>query len=180
MDNMSKKTKKVRAKRKSAEEMLAETNAKAQALEAKIALKKVLNNPAVIQLQTKLDELTKTAIEYQKGFGNGPQSFDTRRLTHQLWVDEIRAQQAFAKVALDGINDQRDYLRNQINDLARSITTGLSGPKLDELVLVMLDDIPELDGNAVADTQATLNEAIAARQAHTLEKKMPKKARKAL
>ena len=85
------KKKKTRAKRKTAEQMLAETNAKAKALEEKIAMKSTMDNPQVLVFTALLEDLTKQTIEYQKGFGNGPQSFETRRLTHQLWVEEIDA-----------------------------------------------------------------------------------------
>jgi len=173
------KKKKTRAKRKTAEEMLAETNAKAKALEEKIAMKQVMDNSQVMVFTALLEDLTKQTIEYQKGFGNGPQSFETRRLTHQLWVDEIDAQRAYAEVALDNISNQRDYLKSEIASLAREIVNGLNGPKLDELCVVITQNIPALDEAAVAEAKANLDSATATRQAHTLQKKMPKKARKA-
>ena len=173
------KKKKTRAKRKTAIEMLAETNAKAKALEEKIAMTQVMDNPQVLVFKALLEDLTKQTIEYQKGFGNGPQSFETRRLTHQLWVDEINAQRAYAEVALDNIGNQRDHLKTEIASLAREIVNGLNGPKLDELCVVITQNIPALDEAAVTAAKTILDAATATRQEHTLQKKMSKKTKKA-
>jgi hypothetical protein len=173
------KKKKTRAKRKTATEMLAETNAKAKALEERIAMTQVMDNPQVLVFKALLEDLTKQTIEYQKGFGNGPQSFETRRLTHQLWVDEINAQRAYAEVALENIGYQRDYLKTEISSLAREVVNGLNGPKLDELCVNITQNIPALDEAIIAESKAVLDHATRTRQDHTLQKKMSKKTRKA-
>jgi|2_EtaG_2_1085320.scaffolds.fasta_scaffold01183_8 hypothetical protein len=177
---MAKTAKKTRAKRKTVQQMLDETQAKERKLKARIALKKVMDNPAIKTLQNSLDELTKKTIEFQKGFGSGPQSFRSRIEGKQLWIAQIEAEAEFAEVGLDALSEQRDYLKTEIGHVATAITEGITGVELDHLVSVVLSNIPTIDDENVAGARANLEAATTDRLVFTKLKKMSKKAKEAI
>lgn len=172
-------TKKSRAKRKSAPEQIAFQKAKLAKMEARESLKDARDNPALSPLVDVLDTLTKQSIEYTKGFGSGPQSFDARIMSKQLWIDEIDAQRAFAVVALDGLKTQQAFVKDALGVVATDIANGASTSTVKSAVAEAIADIPPLDEDATAEAQKNLNDLTALRKAYTFNKKLSKKAQEA-
>ena len=170
--------KKQRAKRKTVRELLEIDRAKVAEREAKLAMEEAKDDPRLETLINLLDEKKKTSIEYTKGFGNGPQSFASRIEAHQLWIDEIQAEQSFAAVANDLLKDQTAYLKEQIGLVATDIVKGLDGADLDEVIATVMENIPTSEHGEVREAELVMLQAKTLRQAIAAEKKKPKRAKK--
>ena len=98
--------------RRSPEEIIAATTAKLEAMKLKQAVKDAKDHPVASLISDQIATVEKTEREAKKGFGDGPQSFDSRIRSHELWIDEINAA---ADVALD----VAQYERNAFNVIKR-------------------------------------------------------------
>ena len=83
--------------RRSPEEIIAATTAKLEAMKLKQAVKDAKDHPVASLISDQIATVEKTEREAKKGFGDGPQSFDSRIRSHELWIDEINAAADVAK-----------------------------------------------------------------------------------
>ena len=171
---MSKK--KARAKRRSAPEMLLALKEKEAHIEAKINAEKAANHPAVKRLTKELDGIKSTLIEASKGFGKGPQSFDQRLLSKQLWVDEINAQITYATIMRDDLHAQADHLKYEIGNISTLIVNGETPEKVEEETNNALESIPAAS-ESVNNAYALWMLATQDRKEFTQQKKLSKKAK---
>ena len=88
-------------KQRTPQEIIAETEAKLARLQVRAAKQEAKSNPAVADLQERLDTINKDIREAQKGLGSGPQSFDARIEKHQVWIDKIELQRLEAQELLE-------------------------------------------------------------------------------
>ena len=173
------KSKKSRAKKRSASEMISAKNAEVAKLQNREAMEKAADNPQVKSLNVVLGDLTKQIIEFQKGFGKGPQSFANRILGKQVWIDVINAEAAFARIGLAGVQAQRDFLKTNIASLASAVVEGRKAAELKVLAETIVENIPTLDEGDMQDAKNALDAAVALREKFTKDKKMSAKQKKA-
>ena len=88
-------------KQRTPQEIIAETEAKLARLQVKAAKQEAKSNPAVADLQARLDDITKDIREAQKGLGDGPQSFNARIEKHEVWINKIEDQRTEAEELLE-------------------------------------------------------------------------------
>jgi len=112
-------------KRRSAEEILAELAQKQQRLQERAKLDSAKANPALLPVVSALHGLNKAIAVNQRQFANGPQSFESRRKAHQLWLAEIDAAEAFATNELQELQADKEYLVSVINTIATDLVGGL-------------------------------------------------------
>ena len=114
----------VERKRRTPEEIIADHEAKLSRLRAQQAMKDAEANPSLAPVLESLDEVDKQIREAQKGFGSGPQSFEIRRQSHQLWVDEINAAEELASVTLENAQAMKEEIRNALSSFTLRIAEG--------------------------------------------------------
>lgn len=168
--------KKTRAKRATALELLEKDRKKVAEREAKIAFDEAKNDPRLAKVVDLLESKKKQTIEFTKGFGNGPQSFASRIEAHQLWVDEIEAEQRYASTSLELLKEQISYLKTTIGTVASDIAKGAEINVEEEIDSIELN-LPSGSDEVVAAEQDMIH-AKAIRQEIAKAKKQPKRAKK--
>ena len=159
-------------KRRTPEEIIADHEAKLSRLRAQQAMKDAEANPSLAPALECLTEVDKAIREAQKGFGSGPQSFEVRRQSHQLWVDEIDAAQQLAIVTLERSRTLREKIRTTLADFTTCIAEGEE--VMADAVTLALEEIT-WDSEAVEEATANLAHAKQARVGFNETKRAPKR-----
>ena len=89
-----------------------------------------------------------------RNFAKGPQSFETRQQQHKLWLDEIEAGIAVARLTIDHYNEQKKKLLTAMGDLATNIRNGgiVTPSQVDSLLCDAFEP-----SDALVDARSTLN-----------------------
>ena len=103
------------------QEIIAETEAKLARLQVRAAKQEAKTNPAVADLQERLDTINKDIREAQKGLGTGPQSFDARVEKHQVWIEKIEAQRTEAEELLESSEAEKDSVMAEIQSVISAL-----------------------------------------------------------
>jgi len=139
MSNTNKRT------RRSPLELLTAQQEKLNALAAKVAQQTNADNPAIVALNEALNGLTKEIIGAQRMFSKGPQNLAQRRLSHELWISEINAQEIVAKATLDWAQNAKDDLaivrERVLTQLSKGEPVNLASVK-DGITLHLSKDAP--------------------------------------
>ena len=110
--------------RRPADVLLAELQAKQQKLMVKSKLEQAKANPILLPLLSALADINKGIAINQRQFANGPQSFDSRRKQHELWLAEINAAEYASQIARQDLNGDKSYLTGAIQSIADRISAG--------------------------------------------------------
>jgi len=108
-------------KQRTPQEIIAETEAKLARLQVRAAKQEAKTNPAVADLQERLDTINKDIREAQKGLGSGPQSFDARVEKHQVWVEKIEAQRTEAEELLESAEAEKASVMEEIQTVISAL-----------------------------------------------------------
>ena len=87
-------------KQRTPAELIAETQAKLEKLQVRMAKQDAKSNPELAPLFDALDDQRKVIREAKKGLGEGPQSFESRIAKHERWIDKIIEERSSAKADL--------------------------------------------------------------------------------
>jgi len=159
-------------KRRTAQEIAAEYEQKAQEARNKAAAAEAKDHESLKPIFDEIDRISTDLLDAKKGFRDGPQSFANRIEAKLLWISQIRAEEAYARSAQNMLETQRDYLKDQIGKLAADI---VAGKKVDSKVTKTLENLPvdETVENLRQDYLAAEND----RKSFTSYVKLPKKMR---
>ena len=128
--------------RRSPQEILAAKEADLVNAKARAAVDAQMSHPLVANLSGLINNVSKARTDAKKGWnGNPAQTFANRRISHELWLDEIQAEQelALAQIALsDFIGPQYRDLRN---DVAKMLSEGNSPESVSKELAIGEDTI---------------------------------------
>ena len=129
-------------KRRTDEELLAATKAKAERQAARIAAKSAKTNPLLAPLADARDYLNKKIATLTRGFSIGPQSYESRIAQHELWIAEIRASAKFAEIDLEHLRKNRDMVNAAIDRFSTEIANGKvpSKQEIDDAMTLNVSD----------------------------------------
>ena len=139
--------------RRTPEEMIAEAKAKIERLEAKRVMDEAESHPDLADALEALESITKEMVDANKGLGTGPQSFDTRIESHSLWIDEIDAAKAVAKIQVEDGKVIAHAIRSVIGGFAAKIANGQSVTKeevKEATIAAKVENISEEYDNALS------------------------------
>ena len=111
-------------KRRTPAEIIQDLQAKQAKIQAKLLLSESASNPALDPLVSILKKADREILNFGKGFQNGPQSFQARRESHELWLAEIDAAEAYAEAALGFYKNLKSEVKSAIEDIAQALTKG--------------------------------------------------------
>ena len=110
--------------RKNPAQMIRLMEEKLRTMKENQAFKEARNHPLAQPVVARLNDILKQEREYKKGLGKGPQSFDARINSHELWIKEILALKAEAKCYIRFLSDIKTSLNETLDDLAEEIAAG--------------------------------------------------------
>ena len=165
-----------RRKRRSAAEMIEARQAELNKLQIRAAMETAKSDPILAPVVDKLAQLAKDELNAKKGFGSGPQSFETRKKSHQLWLDEIGFQEAYAQILLEQIEDTKGELKSLLATFVDSITQGEEVEAESVAMAVTYLETNTQRTDALRNAEAAVAQAQIERENFNREKRMPKSA----
>ena len=134
--------------RRSAQELIEESEARLAKLREKAALDQAKQSPELAPIVDAIKENSAAITESQRGLGAGPQSFESRAAKHEAWLEEINAAEDLAELVLAQAQERKEYLSSALATLSQSI---LEGNDVSIDILETLANIPMSD--ALEDAQ---------------------------
>jgi len=128
--------------RRSAQELIEESEARLAKLREKAALDQAKQSPELAPIVEAIQENAAAITESQRGLGSGPQSFESRAAKHEAWLEEINAAEDLAELILAQAQERKDYLSSALASLSQSI---LDGNDVSVDILETLANIPTSD-----------------------------------
>ena len=110
--------------RRSAQELIEESEARLAKLREKAALDLAKQSPELAPIVDAIKENSAAITESQRGLGSGPQSFESRAAKHEAWLEEINAAEDLAELILAQSQERKDYLSSALASLSQSILDG--------------------------------------------------------
>ena len=159
--------------RRSPEEIIAATTAKLEAMKLKQAVKDAKDHPVASLISQQIETVEKAEREAKKGFGDGPQSFDNRIKSHEMWIDEISAASEVAKLAIEQASTIKDNLRELLSNVTADIANGVDVDISD--VQVSVDEACLVESESLDEATVALDIAQYERNAFNILKRQPKK-----
>jgi len=122
--------------RRSPSELLDAQQAKLQSLAVRAAKEQANSNPEISRIVAAISDLSGMITAQQRNFAKGPQSFENRRQSHKLWLDEIDRAEELARVKIEWFQGQKQILQEQLNSMAAKVAAGevLSPAAVDALI----------------------------------------------
>ena len=158
---------KPRAQRRSAEEIIAEQEAKLEARKAKLVMKSATEDDRLSSVAQALENAEKDLLKTRQGLSEGPQSFSSRRKSHELWIDEIDAAEDYARESEDSLKDRVSYFKKSLQTLAAQVANGTFDP---DTVETFFENAPTPPASVI-DAETRFIQANSARKNHTDAKK---------
>ena len=140
--------------RRSAQELIEESEARLAKLREKAALEQAKQSPELAPIVDAIKENSAAITESQRGLGAGPQSFESRAAKHEAWLEEINAAEDLAELVLAQAQERKDYLTSALSTLSQSI---LEGNDVSIDILETLASIPVSD--ALEDAKIKYDQA---------------------
>jgi len=128
--------------RRSAQELIEESEARLTKLREKAALDQAKQSPELAPIVDAIKENSAAITESQRGLGAGPQSFESRAAKHEAWLEEITAAEDLAELILAQAQERKEYLSSALATLSQSV---LEGNDVSVDILETLANIPMSD-----------------------------------
>ena len=128
--------------RRSAQELIEESEARLAKLREKAALDQAKQSPELAPIVEAIQENAAAITESQRGLGAGPQSFESRAAKHEAWLEEISAAEDLAELILAQSQERKEFLSSALASLSQSI---LDGNDVSVDILETLANIPTSD-----------------------------------
>ena len=125
------------AKRRTAQELIEENEARIAKLQEKAALDAAKENPILETLYSLLDHANEEIRECQRLLGDGAQSIGTRHTKHLAWLQELEASAALAEDALEAYKARKEEIVRALPAIATSITEG----EEENVIRELLDEV---------------------------------------
>lgn len=152
--------------------ILAEQEAKTEALRQRAAIAQAKNSPELAPLLSAIKNANKDLQRDSIILGNGPQGADSKRTSHSLWISVINAEENLANLESDHNKVVKGFFQDLLSDLSSRIA---NGEKFTEEVIVsMMAGIPERSED-IENARDELEVAQSVRAAHTAKKKERKR-----
>ena len=131
--------------RRSAQELIEESEARLAKLREKAALEQAKQSPELAPIVDAIKENSAAITESQRGLGSGPQSFESRAAKHEAWLEEISAAEDLAELILAQAQERKEYLSSALASMSQSILEGndVSVDILDTLANIPMSDALE-------------------------------------
>tara|TARA_Y100000034_G_C6644571_1_gene281899 strand:+ start:124 stop:612 length:489 start_codon:yes stop_codon:yes gene_type:complete len=131
--------------RRSAQELIEESEARLAKLREKAALEQAKQSPELAPIVDAIKENAAAITESQRGLGAGPQSFESRAAKHEAWLEEISAAEDLAELILAQAQERKEYLSSALASMSQSILEGndVSVDILDTLANIPMSDALE-------------------------------------
>ena len=131
--------------RRSAQELIEESEARLAKLREKAALEQAKQSPELAPIVDAIKENSAAITESQRGLGAGPQSFESRAAKHEAWLEEISAAEDLAELILAQAQERKEYLSSALASMSQSILEGndVSVDILDTLANIPMSDALE-------------------------------------
>ena len=133
--------------RRSVQELITERETQLESLKVKQLLSEAEASPVLAPIVEAINDVRTQRTNTKKGFSSGPQSFSSRVESHQLWIDEIEAERAYASAALATLEDHEQTLKSGLSEMALKVA---NGEDVTKLVSAIVDSgimaSPEVDG----------------------------------
>jgi len=110
--------------RRSAQELIEESEARLTKLREKAALDLAKQSPELAPIVDAIKENAAAITESQRGLGSGPQSFESRAAKHEAWLEEINAAEDLAELILAQAQERKEFLSSALASLSQSILEG--------------------------------------------------------
>ena len=110
--------------RRSAQELIEESEARLAKLREKAALDQAKQSPELAPIVEALQENSAAITESQRGLGAGPQSFESRAAKHEAWLEEITAAEDLAELILAQAQERKDYLSSALATMSQDLLNG--------------------------------------------------------
>ena len=111
-------------KRKTPDQLIAETEARLAKLQAKQAETEAKSNPLLTPLLQEIKEVEKVELMARKGFSKGPQNFDTRIAKAEARIASIEDAKANAEKVIAASKARKATLRAALSTLTSDIASG--------------------------------------------------------
>lgn len=154
--------------RRSPAEIKAALEARLSKVSQRAALDGAKSNPVLLPLYNAREALNKELAVQSRGFSTGPQSFETRRTSHQLWLQEIDAAELFARAAMEQAKSSRELVDAAIIDITARLDAGETVDPQEIQDAVTFTVSPDY-----ADAKAAFENAQALRKAFKAEAEKP-------
>jgi len=131
--------------RRSAQELIEESEARLAKLREKAALEQAKQSPELAPIVEAIKENSAAITESQRGLGAGPQSFESRAAKHEAWLEEITAAEDLAELILAQSQERKDYLSSALATMSQDILDGkdISVDILETLANIPISDVLE-------------------------------------
>lgn len=154
--------------RRSPAEIKAALEARLSKVSQRAALDGAKSNPILFPLYNAREAMNKELAVQSRGFSTGPQSFETRRTSHLLWLQEIEAAEIFAKAAMAQAKASREKVDAAIVNITARLEAGESIDPME------IDNAVTFTVSAeYADAKAAFENAQALRKAFKAESEKP-------
>lgn len=120
--------------RRSPEQIIADLNAKLAKAQAKAAISQSKADSRLAPIVEQIEALDKAEANVRKGLTTGPQSFESRRKSHELWLLEITAAENLAKVQLEAIQAQKAHFKKELAVISQEIAANTDADIVADLV----------------------------------------------
>ena len=111
-------------KRKTPDQLIAETEARLAKLQAKQAETEAKSNPLLTPLLQEIKDVEKAELLARKGFSKGPQNFDTRIAKAEARIASIETAKANAEKVIAVSKARKATLRAALSTLTSDIASG--------------------------------------------------------
>jgi len=111
-------------KRKTPDQLIAETEARLAKLQAKQAETEAKTNPLLAPLLQEIKDVEKVELLARKGFSKGPQNFDTRIAKAEARIASIENAKANAEKVIAVSKARKATLRAALSTLTSDIASG--------------------------------------------------------
>ena len=128
--------------RRSAQELIEESESKLAKLRERAALEQAKQSPELAPIVEAIKENSEAITESQRGLGAGPQSFESRAAKHEAWLEEITAAEDLAELILAQSQERKDYLSSALATMSKSL---LNGKDISVDILETLASMPTSD-----------------------------------
>ena len=153
--------------RRSAQELIEESEARIAKLREKAALDQAKQSPELAPIVEALQENSAAITESQRGLGAGPQSFESRAAKHEAWLEEITAAEDLAELILAQSQERKEYLSSALATLSQSVLEG------NDVSVDILDTLANIPTSPVLE-DATIKYGLAHNQRKSLSTSTPK------
>lgn len=167
---MSKNT---RSPKRDVATILAEQEAKTEALRQRAAIAQAKDSEVLSPLFSEIKGCNKGLHRDSVLLGNSSAGCDSRRMSHVLWINVIDAEERVSQLRSDHTKNVKAFIQSAVSDLASQIADGADITQDD--VQNILDNLPEVP-EALEDAETKQSIAEDARAAHTAERKARKRA----